>query len=339
MRIKTVIYFFSGLVLFLSGLLLGNFIEWRKIRYEITTFFKKEAPINHSAWPDEFEIIKTKSKLDGMESSAYFYKSTSPKPSALIVSLHPWNGTYAQFDSLAVLCKKKNINYIHPDFRGKNNSIKACCSDFALGDIDDAINYAIKNANVDTSNIMIIGGSGGGYASLAVFMKTKIHIRKYSIWASICDLESWFNECALMDKKDFQKQILSCTGAHYDTLDHVAALQRSPLYWKTPLEKLPETQITIYAGVFDGIKGPASFTHSIRFYNKLIADLKTTDSAKYVSEKETLQLLEFRRPISDYGTIAGRNICLLKEYKNIRLIIFNGEHEILTEYAFVDLLN
>jgi hypothetical protein len=52
-----------------------------------------------------------------------------------------------------------------------------------------------------------------------------------------------------------------------------------------------------------------------------------------------LTLLEYRKPLSNYGSIAGRAAILLKESNNIRLTLFEGGHEILNEFAFEELVN
>ncbi|WP_010553442.1 alpha/beta hydrolase family protein [Pseudoalteromonas arctica] len=82
-------------------------------------------------------------------------KDTAP----LIMSLHTWSGDYQQFDPLASLSLKAGWNYIHPDFRGPNNSTDSCLSDKVISDIDDSIFYVIKNGNVDKDNIFIVGTS------------------------------------------------------------------------------------------------------------------------------------------------------------------------------------
>ncbi|VAW22551.1 G-D-S-L family lipolytic protein [hydrothermal vent metagenome] len=288
-------------------------------------------------WSSDFEVVEIKSRPDNNIQKAYFYKSKSNKPRPLIVSLHTWSGNYNQNDKLAELCKSKGLNYIHPDFRGANFTENACCSGLALNDIDESITYAIGNANVDTSKIFVIGVSGGGYATLSTFMKSKHNIKKFSAWASISDLIAWYNESRIR-KSHYAENILKCTKSENGVLNKEVAKQKSPIYWATPLNKLSGSEISIYAGIYDGIQGSVPITHSINFYNKLISDLSVTDSSKYVSDKEKLELLEYRRPLGDFGKISGRDICLIKEFKNIKLVIFEGNHEMLTEFALNELL-
>ena len=288
------------------------------------------------SWSNDFQLVEIKSAIDDHVQKAYFYRSTAADPAPLIVSLHTWSGDYSQEDPLSGLCRDKGLNYIHPDFRGINNTKNACCSDLAINDIDESISYAIENANVDTSRIYVIGTSGGGYATLSAFMKSKKRIRKFSAWVPISDLIAWYHESSIRQNK-YAGDILGCTESKDSILNKIVARQKSPVYWDTPASKLDDTELHIYTGIYDGIQGSVPITHSINFYNKLLSDLEVEDSSKYVSAYEKLQLLEFRRPLADFGKIADRKIFLQKEYKNIKLVIFEGNHEMLPEYALDEL--
>mgnify|MGYP003112310836 CR=1 FL=1 len=292
---------------------------------------------DNKMWDDEFERVKILSSIDQQSQNAFFYKTTSSNKSPLLVSLHTWSGDYSQFDSLSILSKSKNINYIHPDFRGPNNSPEACCSDKALNDIDDAITYAIKNANVDSTKIFVIGASGGGYACLGALMKSKHQIAKFSAWVPITDLKKWYLE-SKTTKNGYALDILNCTSSMNGKLNTTMAEKRSPIFWKTPVKKLKSSKINIYAGINDGINGSVSISQSIDFYNKLLFDSKVADSSKYVSLREKQYLLKSRKPLANYGLIANRKICLIKRHRNIKLVVFEGNHEMLTTYAFEELL-
>ena len=84
--------------------------------------------------------------------------------------------------------------------------------------------------------------------------------------------------------------------------------------------------------------GPIPITHSINFYNKLLNDLGEKDKTKYVSDKEKLFLLEYRKSLGSFEPIAGRKVFLFKESNNIRLTLFDGGHEILKGFAFEQLI-
>ncbi len=288
------------------------------------------------SWSNDFKVVEIESALDHHVQKAYFYSSTAADPAPLIVSLHTWSGDYTQEDTLSWLCMAKGLNYIHPDFRGINNTKNACCSELAINDIDESITYAIENANVDTSRIYVIGASGGGYATLSTFMKSKQRIRKFSAWVPISDLIAWYHESSIRQNK-YAGDILGCTESKESTLNINIAQQKSPIYWDTPVSKLNATELYIYTGIYDGIQGSVPITQSINFYNKLLSDLAVSDSSKYVSASEKLQLLEFRKPLGDYGKIADRKIFLEKEVHHIKLVIFEGNHEMLPEYALTEL--
>ena len=287
-------------------------------------------------WPADFLKVDIPSSVDTVEQRAFFLRARSDQPGPLIVSLHTWSGDYQQKDPLATLCQEQDLNYIHPNFRGRNNSVQACCSELALSDIDDAIDYALQHAKVDPELIHVVGVSGGGYATLSTFMKSKHQIRTFSAWASISDLAAWHHESDIRENK-YAQDILDCTASTVK-LDREEALRRSPLHMKTPVRKLTESKLLIYTGIYDGIRGSVPITHSINMYNKILQDLNVEDVRKYVSNSEKLALLEDRRPLGDFGMISDRRVFLKKEHGNVRLLIFDGGHEMLSEYALDELL-
>lgn len=293
--------------------------------------------IRKIAWGAEFKIVEIISSHDGNVQKAYFLRSRSEKPEPLVVSLHTWSGNFEQTDPLAELCLARNLNYIHPDFRGANNTINACCSELAINDIDESITYAMRNSNVDTSKIYVIGVSGGGYATISSFMRSSHNIRKFSAWASITDLVAWYSE-SLIRKNNYAGNILACTGSGSNSLNFESARQKSPVYWETPVRKLMNTELKIYTGINDGISGSVPITHSINFFNKVLKDLSVKDPEQYVTDGEKYSLLQYRKALGDFGMISGRTICLQKEYKNFKLVIFEGGHEMLPEFALNELL-
>jgi hypothetical protein len=181
--------------------------------------------------------------------------------------------------------------------------------------------------------------SGGGYATLAMFMKSKHKIKKFSSWVPLVDLIQWYDETKTLKLK-YASEILACTQSEDDVLNEEIARQKSPKFWKTPVDKLNYSTLEITTGIYDGMigNGVIPITHSINFYNKLLRDLSVTDSTKYVSDSEKLALLEFRKPLGEFGQISGREVMLRKETNNIKLTLFEGGHEMLTKYAFEELI-
>ena len=308
---------------FLLAILVAGLIAGFIIARNTNLFQGETLPGNRVAqWGPEFSKVEIISPVDGEKQNAYFFAAPGVQPQPLLVSLHSWSADYQQYDTLALLSREKGIHYIHPDFRGINRSPDACCSPLAIADMDAAIDYAIRHAHVDTTRIYVTGRSGGGYATVALFMKSRHHIKKFSSWVPLTDLVAWYEETRVRKLK-YAPEILRCTNSVDDKLNRAEAILRSPIYWKTPLEKISGTFLRIYSGVYDGLEGngPIPITHAINFYNKLLRDAQVKDSSQYVSDVEKLQLLELRRPLKDYGRIADRDICLMKEWGNIRLTI------------------
>ena len=283
-------------------------------------------------WPSDCHTVEIYSSLDSVPQKVYLRKTTEKSQMPLLVSLHTWSGDYRQRDSMAGWAAAKNWNYIHPDFRGPNRTISACCSALALQDIDDAISHAIKHARVDTQNIFVVGSSGGGYATLATFMKSRHNIKLFSAWVPIADLEAWYRESKVRKNK-YAREILACTHQDTSKLDAGSFRERSPLFWEVPTWRLDETRLEIFTGIFDGIQGSVPITQAINFYNKVAGECYGKQ-ADLVSDKEKLFLLEKRQPLGSFGQLGPRKIFLEKQSGNIRLVVFEGNHEMLASYAF-----
>lgn len=269
------------------------------------------------------------SNLDNNKQYFYYYKSSSSDKKPLLVSLHQWGANYEEYNnSLAPQAKELDWNYVHPDFRGANKHIKACGSDYVISDIDDVIDWALKNFSVDKSQIYVVGASGGGYAALCSFMKSKHDIKEYSVWVPISDLKRWYYE-SKSRKSHYAKNIINCTCDGCDKLDEDKAIERSPLYWSTPVKKLNNTKLNIYAGVHDGYTGAVPIIHSINFYNKVVSDIGGTDTDK-VSDSDAIWMLTTRTsPNNDNKQIGPRKLLYNKSFKNVSITIFEGGHEIL----------
>ncbi|WP_340202391.1 alpha/beta hydrolase family protein [Ascidiimonas sp. W6] len=321
---------------FFSGIYVRHNEEiWQKVRKPFKKIYHWKNAFTTARWGDEFKVITIKTDKKEAE-KAYFYSSTFQKKRPLLVSLHTWSGDFSEYDALAALAQKYNINYIHPDFKGANTTPQACCSDEVIQAIDDAIDFAVKNSNVDTNKIYITGASGGGYATLCMLMKSKHPISKFSAWVPVTDLEAWYRENKI-NKGNFANDILLCTNSG-EEINLQKAVKRSPLYWPSSSPNIKNAQIYLYAGIYDGITGSVPITHTINFYNKLLKDQEVELSSAYVSDKEKAHLLEKRTKVMNYGSIADREIFLEKKYQNIHLIIFEGGHEMLAPFNIQNLL-
>jgi predicted peptidase len=291
---------------------------------------------NESSYQSALNKDSIRSSMDGYNQVFYYYKSTDKKAKPLIVQLHSWSYPADSLKTidLDLIAKDKNYNYVFPNFRGVNNHPKACCSDFVISDIDECIDWALKNMNVDKKQIYVIGYSGGGYATLSMYMKSRHTIKSFSAWASISDITAWYAQ-SLASRNKYAGEIISCTGAG-NKFDSLKANERSPLFWTTPVKKRKKSTLQIFAGIHDGhFPGVVPISQSIDFYNKIIHDYKEKNISKYVSKEDEIQMVETQAfPSADTSKkIDGKTIYYQKSSKKVMLTIFEGGHDMLSRQA------
>ena len=282
----------------------------------------------------------TISALDGVTQVFYYQKSQKSRAQPLVVQLHSWS---YNADSLKTVGLDKEsealgFNYIFPNFRGINNQPKACCSEFVIDDIDAAIDWALENMEVDKKRIYVVGYSGGGFATLAMFMKSRHKIKAFSAWVPISDLVAWHAE-SFARKNKYANEIIRCTGST-DGLDEAKAQARSPYFWKTPTAERKKSKLQIFAGIHDGYTGPVPISQSIKFYNKLLTDYKVKDKSKYVSAEAMEEMLTTQSfPHKGDQKIGNNEVIYQNAAKNLMITIFEGGHDILSKEALEYIIN
>lgn len=290
-------------------------------------------------WPEQVEEIKISSSLDGSTQPAIIFRAKGDTPRPLVISLHTWSENYSKKDTLSWQAVDLNFNYIHPDFRGKNNNFTACGSKYVIQDLDDAIQWCLDNMNVDTGEVHIIGMSGGGYATLLAYMNTKHRVKTFSAWVPVSDLEKWYYESRSRGTK-YAEDIVRCTCpsnekfSEKDLPDIKEARKRSPVYMEVPAGVRKNSRLYIYAGIHDGYTGSVPVTHSIDFYNRLAKEFDTTGSS-VIPEKDIIEILSsrnYRRP--GKNSIGDRTVHYEKTCDaRLKILIFEGSHEMLPEVA------
>lgn len=282
-------------------------------------------------WPEQTERVEIESTKDQEMQDAFFIPSTESAP--LIVSLHQWSASFDRFDPLSQMAAENNWNYIRPDFRGPSNRPEAGGSELVISDLDDAIRFATKNGQVDLSEIHIIGASGGGHAALMHLMRGQEKVTSYSVWVPIVDLVAWYGESQLRGN-GYDRDILAITGSK-GQLNVAEARRRSPLHQETPVERISETEVHLFAGIDDGYKGSVPVSHSINFYNKLIYDLGLPQENAVSTEKSSKLVHTRQYPETDpFVSLGNRPVLFRQKAGNLSLTIFEGDHEILYNRAF-----
>jgi len=289
-------------------------------------------------WPAECKKVEIVSSADHTPQYAYFFRAKSDKPRPLVVRLHAWSSDYAKVDNEAQLCIDNDYSYIHPDFRGGNDHPEACGSPLVIQDINDAIDYAIAHANVDTTSIHIIGGSGGGYATLLCYMKLKRPIKTFTAWASITNLVDYYYECVGRREKygkyahDLEKVTSGLPRAGFvPYFNEAEAIKRSPVFMNTPVNLRKNSKLFIFAGIHDGgLSGDVPFIHSLKMFNKIVSDFDYSEQNILFSTEEMLRLMDWQTTKSPIFK-DHLSILIQRQYLDkVQINLFEGGHEMIS---------
>ena len=290
------------------------------------------ATLAQSKWPPEVKTIHYTSPADNTEQPALFYKPPGDSPAPLLVGLHTWSSDYRQVNApFATWCIAKNWVFIHPDFRGVNNHPEACGSELAVKDILAAVDYAKKNAHVDPDRIYLIGASGGGYMSLLMAGRAPDLWAGVSAWVPIFDLRTWHAE-SLARKNNYAAMMDKCCGGPPGASPAVDEeyRRRSASAYLASAKNVP---LDINTGIHDGHKGSVPISHSLHAFNVLASpadQIPEDDIQRMTNDVAIPQSL--KQPIED--PLYRRMPALFRRTSgNVRVTVFNGGHDMLTEAA------
>ncbi len=281
---------------------------------------------------NHFEKADIISSKDSTIQPSIYYKTKSLKPQPLLVYLHSWTADYRQIDSMALLAKQKNWNYITPNFRGPGWNPQSCGSEFVIPDIDDAIDFMLKNANVDKREVHIYGRSAGGHAVMLAYMKLKYPEKIFSSWAGISNFVDWYYETDTR-KLPQHKQLMLATG---DTLkpNFEEMKKRSPYFQPMPKNR-NGAKLFLYTGVHDGYVGSVTVTQNINFYNLLIRENFPKEKNAIIPDKDIIELLTKRTYLATNPNLTEKINNRLIHYRKkkglFELIVYEGGHEMFVE--------
>jgi len=129
--------------------------------------------------------------FDGKMIPAYFYKANTSKPAPVIVTMHggPESQDRPWFNSLAQYFLQRGYSVLDPNVRGStgygksyaiaDNTVNRMVS---VRDMEAAALWLKKQSTVDTSKLIVFGGSYGGFMTLAAMTMQP------DIWAAGVDL-------------------------------------------------------------------------------------------------------------------------------------------------------
>jgi hypothetical protein len=161
-------------------------------------------------------------------------------------------------------------------------------------------------------------------------MKSRHKVKEYSVWVPISDLKRWYFESESRNSK-YATDIIRCTCENCNEINLEMAVERSPLYWETPVDKLNDCKLKIYVGIHDGYTGSVPIIHSLLFYNKIVNDTGGSESSYVSCDEMTWMLTTRTSPRQTKEKIGDREIHYFKTFKNVSLTIFEGGHEILVD--------
>ena len=275
------------------------------------------------------KVVQYPCKFDNTLQCAQCRISDSAEPRPLLVALHTWSYTWKDgCESYDILASQLDYHLIFPHFRGPNWTPEGCGSDAVVSDLEDAVAYMKQVCKVDEKRIYLMGGSGGGHASLLMAGRRPDLFSAISAWCPISDVARWHKE-SLVRYKNYAEHIEKACGGD-PAVSAEAAFQaklRSGLTWLANAANV--CPVDIATGIHDGHKGSVPVGQAIRAYNLLAAeeDRIPEEDLVYIEEKEAVPAhLQYQGPDPAYGPI---RIHLRKISQRVRLTIFEGAHDCL----------
>ncbi len=278
------------------------------------------------------------SELDQSMQPAFFAPASGSDPRPLVVMLHTWsygcdNGSKDQFFAE---CAKRNWHCIFPHFRGPNWHKDACGSDLVVSDLKSAVSFVKANYAVDENRVFLLGGSGGGHASLLMAGRHPELWSAVSSWCPISDIAAWHAQCSKFTNgnQEYANHIFkACNGnPQEDPSVYADAMHRSPVTY------LPQAAgkviVDIGTGIHDGHRGSVPVSHTLNAFNCLAAGADRIDQ-KDIEFMEKNEAVPEHLKFNDTDPAYGENKVLFRRVSGmVRVTIFEGGHDLLRGAAF-----
>ena len=280
-------------------------------------------------------MIEYPCKYDRSLQKALILPAEGKDPRPLLVALHTWSFSCdSHFEGYEKAAAEYNWHMIFPEFRGPNWTLDACGSDAVVSDIEDAVAYMKGSFNVDPDRVYLVGGSGGGHASLLLAGRRPDLFTAVSSWCPISDIARWHGECKKAGRDYFRHIEMVCGGDPVSVPSAAReALIRSPRTWLVNAARRKTPVVDISTGIHDGHTGSVPIGHAIRAYNEIAApeDRISEDDIMYMEEHEEVPAhLKAAEGDPAYGS---HTVYLRKQSGNVRLTIFEGGHDRLPDTA------
>lgn len=303
---------------------------------DLTTFTGLPEDLDWGRDVPQVRTVRIPSSADGTEQPALFHDPGAGEERPLLVALHSWSDNFMQKAGIpyARWAVQNGWVFIHPDFRGVNNTPQATVSELAIQDILDALEYAKKNARVDASRVYLVGFSGGAMSALVMVGKHPELWTAVSAWVPVYDLNDWFHYNRVhQPKRHYVSHITASCGGEPKPGSEAAqdCAHRSPsAHLKGARGKNVRVQIAV--GVADDYVPPS---HSLRAFNALAAteDMFSKEDTRFIDEHGRLPAQLMGKRAGNPGSGYAWPRLFERTSHNATLVLFEGRHDIYYEIA------
>lgn len=278
--------------------------------------------------------VEVASSADGsMQPVVFWTPQNDGEAVPLLVHLHTWSGGVEQAsprDEFLAEAQQRGWAFVHPHFRGPNNTPEACGSALAIQDIRDAVAFMRSHAEIDASRIYLVGTSGGGHMALQMAASDPELWAGVSAWVPISDLAAWHATHTKDGKPGRYALMLEAVcGGPPGKSDAVDAQyrQRSPLFHLSRAVGLP---IDLNAGIHDGHRGSVPIDQTLNAFNVLA--MANGQEAAVISNEDIAFMVE-HGTVADGLTIDGDierprkyEVLMRREAGPARVTLFDGGH-------------
>ena len=280
--------------------------------------------------PASFKMMKCPAS-GGRTQPALVRFSPAAEARPLIVVLHTWSAGAANGGRYAIPAEKYDFHMISPDFCGSNavGNPLSMGSDTAVADIVAAVEWMKTKAKVDPERIYLLGGSGGGHMALLMAGRHPELWSAVSAWCPISDLTEW---CRHTRSRRYAKQIIANLKGDPRTDPEAAkeAAKRSPITCLAAAKTVP---LDIATGIHDGHRGSVPISQALNAFNAVAAPEDRIPEADIRLMTQQERAPEGPAPAPDPG-YGERQLHFRRISGNTRVTIFEGGHDILSDYGF-----
>ncbi|MGQ4880067.1 alpha/beta hydrolase family protein [Billgrantia sp. LNSP4103-1] len=291
-----------------------------------------------STWEEyipDIEAIEISASADDYDQPALFYAPEGEEAQPLLLVLHSWSTDYLQNIDIPLgqFAVANDWVFMHPDFRGANDGRpESTASDLAISDMEDALEYARENANVDESRIYLLGYSGGAMNALHLASRHPEVFAGVAAWVPVYDLVSWYEWNDEQGEKYAEEIADACGGVPEEGSDAYEECRR-----RSPMTHVPEVAGDMRVLIAHGIEDETvPVEQALQAYNDLVEEEARLSDEQIEAIMQNGEVPDELRERSlhtdrDYARFdeAEAPVLLHLQSGPAELVLFDGEHDML----------